>query len=79
MGIPVEAREVSSYADRARGRLLVGHAAYELYRLDALAGRWDVARLPYSLRVLLENVMRNGSEAEVEAVAGWDLAAEPSH
>jgi aconitate hydratase len=37
-----------------------------------------VARLPYTLRILLENVLRNGSDDEVEAVAGWVADAEPS-
>ena len=50
-----------------------------MYRLDALQARWDVARLPYTLRILLENVLRNGTDAEVEAVAGWVAADEPSH
>jgi aconitate hydratase len=58
--------------------LRVGDQTYSIYRLDALQSRWDVARLPYTLRILLENVLRNGSEAEVEAVAGWVAADEPS-
>ena len=61
------------------GELRVGDATYAIYRLDALQARWDVARLPYTLRILLENVLRNGSEAEVEAVAGWVATDEPSH
>jgi aconitate hydratase len=59
--------------------LRVGDQSYSIYRLDSLQSQWDVARLPYTLRILLENVLRNGSEAEVEAVAGWVAAAEPSH
>ncbi len=58
--------------------LRVGEASYRIYRLDALQARWGVARLPYTLRILLENVLRNGSEAEAEAVAGWVADAEPS-
>jgi aconitate hydratase len=58
--------------------LRVGDQRYSIYRLDALQATWDVARLPYTLRILLENVLRNGSEAEVEAVAGWVAADEPS-
>ncbi|MBX5474568.1 MAG: aconitate hydratase AcnA [Thermoleophilia bacterium] len=58
--------------------LRVGDTTYRIYRLDALQARWDVARLPYTLRILLENVLRNGTEAEVEAVAGWVADAEPS-
>ena len=42
----------------ARSQLEVGGREYEIYRLDALQERFDVARLPYSLKVLLENVLR---------------------
>jgi aconitate hydratase len=59
-------------------QLRVGDQSHSIYRLDSLQSRWDVARLPYTLRILLENVLRNGSEAEVEAVAGWVAADEPS-
>src|SRR5689334_9821166 len=58
--------------------LRVGDQSYGIYRLDSLQAKWDVARLPYTLRILLENVLRNGTEAEVEAVAGWVAADEPS-
>ncbi|MHB8470088.1 MAG: aconitate hydratase AcnA [Gaiellaceae bacterium] len=59
-------------------QLRVGDARYSFYRLDALQPRWDVARLPYTLRILLENVLRNGTDDEVEAVAGWVHDEEPS-
>src|SRR5947199_617751 len=59
-------------------QLQVGERTYRIWRLDELQSRWDVARLPYTLRILLENVLRNGSDAEVEAVAGWVAADEPS-
>jgi aconitate hydratase len=59
-------------------QLRVGDTTYGIFRLDALQDRWDVARLPYTLRILLENVLRNGTDAEVEAVAGWVADAEPS-
>src|SRR6187397_310075 len=62
----------------ARSTLSVGDRSYDIHRLDALQQRWDVARLPYTLRILLENVLRNGDEADVEAVAGWVAAEEPS-
>jgi aconitate hydratase len=58
--------------------LRVGNTTYSIHRLDALQANWDVARLPYTLRVLLENVLRNGSDDEVAAVAGWVADAEPS-
>jgi len=67
----------------ARSELEVGGRSYEIFRLDALAERFDVARLPYSVKVLLENVLRledgrSVTAADVEAIAGWDPAAEPS-
>ncbi|MGZ4383103.1 MAG: aconitate hydratase AcnA [Gaiellaceae bacterium] len=70
-------------ADRfgARATLPVGDERYEIFRLDALQQRWDVARLPYSLRVLLENVLRHAGEAageDVEALASWVAGDEPA-
>jgi len=67
----------------ARSTLAVGGREYEVFRLDALQERFDVARLPYSIKVLLENVLRledgtSVSAADVEAIAAWDAAAEPS-
>ena len=67
----------------AKSTLEVGDRTYEIFRLDALQERFDVARLPYSIKVLLENVLRledgvSVSQADVEAIASWDAAAEPS-
>ena len=67
----------------ARSTLTVDDATHEVFRLDALQSRYDVARLPYTLRILLENVLRREdgetvTAADVEAVARWDAAAEPS-
>ncbi len=67
----------------AKDTLDVGAQSYEIFRLDALQQRFDVARLPFSLKVLLENLLRtegNGSvsAADIEALAGWDAKAEPS-
>ena len=67
----------------ARGELEVGGRTYTIYRLDALQSKYDIARLPFSLKVLLENVLRNedgvGVRADdAEAIATWDHAAEPS-
>ena len=59
----------------AKDTLEVGGAGeYEIFRLDALQQRFDVARLPFSLKVLLENLLRtegNGSvtAADIEALA----------
>src|ERR687887_848716 len=62
----------------ARSTLTVGDRSYEIFRLDSLQARYDVARLPYTLRVLLENVLRHGEADDVEAVATWDAKAEPT-
>src|SRR5437868_2569200 len=58
--------------------LAVGAVGHEIFRLDALQASHDVARLPYTLRILLENVLRHGDEAGVEAVASWVATEEPS-
>jgi len=67
----------------AKHTLEVGGRKHEIFRLDALQQRFDVARLPFSLKVLLENLLRtegNGSvmAADVEALASWDARAQPS-
>ena len=62
----------------ARSTLTVGDRKLEIHRLDALQDSWDVARLPYTLRILLENVLRNGDSDDVEAVAGWVATDDPS-
>jgi aconitate hydratase len=67
----------------AKGTLDVGGRSYEIFRIDALQSRFDVARLPFSLKILLENLLRNeDGEAiraqDVEALASWDAKAEPS-
>src|SRR6201997_4341794 len=54
-------------------QLRVGDESYGFHRLDDAA-----TRLPYTLRILLENVLRNAGEEEAAAVAGWVAAAEPS-
>ena len=62
----------------SRSTLSVGDRKLEIHRLDALQQEWDVARLPYTLRILLENVLRNGDRSDVEAVAGWVATDEPN-
>jgi aconitate hydratase A / 2-methylisocitrate dehydratase len=67
----------------ARSTLSVGSESYEIVRLDALQSQYDVLRLPYTLRILLENVLRAEADGkagadEVEAVARWDAKADPS-
>jgi aconitate hydratase len=59
-------------------KLTVGDRSYDVYRLSELQASYDIARLPYTLRVLLENVLRNGDDEDVDAVARWDAKAEPS-
>src|SRR4051795_4143354 len=58
--------------------LEVGDKSYEIFRLDALQAKYDVARLPYSLKILLENLLRNGEDRGAEAVAKWVATDEPS-
>jgi len=67
----------------ARSTLTAGERSFQIFRLDALQSRFDVARLPFSLKILLENLLRtegNGSvtAGDIESLAGWDPAAEPS-
>ncbi len=62
----------------ARSTLGAGGQSYEIFRLDALQAKYDVARLPYSLKVLLENLLRTGEDEGVEALATWVASDEPS-
>ncbi|KAB8167852.1 aconitate hydratase AcnA [Streptomyces sp. 3MP-14] len=64
----------------ARSTLRVGDESYEIFRLDKVAGS---DRLPYSLKVLLENLLRTEDGANItadhiRALAGWDASAQPS-
>ena len=63
----------------AKSELRVGDAAYPIYRLDAVEGS---ATLPFSLKVLLENLLRtedgaNITAGHIRALGGWDQNAEP--
>ncbi|MDT5045574.1 MAG: aconitate hydratase [Mycobacterium sp.] len=65
---------------QARSTLEVGDSSYQIYRLDAVPG---TEKLPYSLKVLAENLLRNedGSNItkdHIQAIAQWDPKAEPS-
>jgi aconitate hydratase len=67
----------------ARSTLKVGTNSYEIWNLAALA-REKVARLPYSLKILLENLLRfedgvNVTRADIEALLSWDPTATPSY
>ncbi len=64
----------------ARGTLTVGDASYEVFRLSAVEGS---ERLPYSLKILLENLLRtedglNITADHVRALGNWDSGAQPS-
>ncbi|MFZ2014068.1 MAG: aconitate hydratase AcnA [Nocardioides sp.] len=67
----------------AKGALEVGDRSYEIYRLSAVTGDGvDIESLPYSLKVLLENLLRTEDGADItaddiRALAGWDAEAEP--
>ncbi len=70
----------------SKATIQVGANQVEIYRLDALvaAGVGDVATLPYSLRILLENLLRyeDGKTvhpADIKAVAGWDPKVRVEH
>ncbi len=68
----------------AKSTLDVEGKAYEIFRLDAVTGEGlDVDSLPYSLKVLLENLLRtedgaNITAEDIKALAGWDASADPS-
>ena len=64
----------------AQASLSVGEQSYEIFRLDAVEG---AESLPYSLKILLENLLRTEDGAnitadDIRALASWDPTAEPS-
>ena len=68
----------------SRGTFTVGGREYGIARLSALeSAGFDISRLPFSLRVLLENLLRREDDlavpaADIEALAGWQAEAAPS-
>ena len=63
----------------AKSTLTVGGTDYEIYRIDTVAG---YEKLPFSLKVLLENLLRtedgaNVTKSQIEALGNWDADAEP--
>ena len=68
----------------SRATLASGNRSYTIYRLPALAARgFDLSRLPFSLKILLENLLRredgvNVTAADIEFLAKWEAKAEPS-
>ncbi len=66
----------------SRRPLVVGGGRHTIHALDALDGVGDVSRLPFSLKILLENLLRNEDGTSVTAddvtgLANWDATAEP--
>ena len=66
----------------AKSSLSVAGTKYEMFRLDAVKAR-DISRLPYSLKILLENLLRfedgkTVTSDDIEALASWDSKAAPS-
>ena len=66
----------------SRATLDVAGKSYTIYRLDALAAlsRGNSQKLPFSLKILLENLLRNEDngfvkKADIEAMANWDVRA----
>ena len=73
------AGQASTNSFNAKGELQVGDRTYELYRLSQVEGSED---LPYSLKVLLENLLRtedgaNITAEHIRALGSWDENAEP--
>ena len=69
-----------SFATRAQ--LEVNGQRYRYFSLPKLGERFDISRLPYSMKILLENLLRHEdgvtvTPASIEAVAQWDPEAEP--
>ena len=77
---------MTTYLDsfQTKGTLKVGGTEYEIYRLSALKQHGlDVSRLPVSLRVLIENLLRNEEgknvrKEDISAAVKWDPKAKPS-
>src|SRR3954469_4727670 len=68
----------------SRSELEVGGETYEIFRLESLQQKFDIARLPYSLKVLLENLLRNEdgefvTAEQVQRIPRWDAKAEPEY
>src|SRR5437868_15019891 len=67
----------------ARSTLKVGTKEYEIYRLDALDKQGiSTKHLPYSLRILLENLLRtedgqNVKKEDIRALAAWNKKSKP--
>jgi len=65
-----------------RDHLTVNGQTYTIFSLDKLGQRYDISKLPYSMKILLENLLRcedgvSVTKASIEAVAQWDAKQEP--
>ncbi|HIE5097652.1 aconitate hydratase AcnA [Stenotrophomonas maltophilia] len=66
-----------------RSQLNVGGKTYDYFSLPTLGQRFDISHLPYSMKILLENLLRHEDggvtvgKDHIEAVARWNPAAEP--
>src|SRR5699024_2873609 len=88
-GVPAECRELLKRRNtlsnvdsfKSKSTLEVNGKDYEIFRLDAVEGS---KKLPFSLKVLLENLLRTEDGANITAdhirtLAAWDPQADPSH
>ena len=88
-GVPAECRELLKRRNtlsnvdsfKSKSTLEVNGKDYEIFRLDAVEGS---KKLPFSLKVLLENLLRTEDGANITAdhirtLGSWDASAEPSH
>ena len=65
-----------------RDHLTVNGQTYTIFSLEKLGQRFDISKLPYSMKILLENLLRcedgvSVTKASIEAVAQWDAKQEP--
>jgi len=65
-----------------RDHLTVNGQTYTIFSLEKLGQRYDISKLPYSMKILLENLLRcedgvSVTKASIEAVAQWDAKQEP--
>ena len=69
--------------ENVKTKLSVNGKDYSIFSLTPVAERFPVSRLPYSLKILLENLLRqrdgvNVTDADIEALANWNAGAEPN-
>ena len=67
----------------ARTELVVGDTSYTIYSVSRLAGKYPIEKLPFSQKILLENMLRHEdgvavTKDDIEALANWDAKAAPS-